>query len=191
VPDLLLIEDDHQGPIAGVPGFSLCQGRRHWAVIRSMAKSLGPDLRVAFVAGDAETVARVAGRQALGPGWVSYMLQALVIELLGSSEVRALLEHASGTYARRRRALLSELHARGVAATGRSGFNVWVEVDDEAGVVSRLMQRGWAVAAGARYRLRGRSAVRITCAALPEILAPRLAADVADALAPPRRSRAA
>src|SRR5262249_27192687 len=65
VPRLLVIEDDHQGPISGAPGVTTTQEREHWAVIRSVAKSLGPDLRLAFVGGDAETIARVEGRLAL------------------------------------------------------------------------------------------------------------------------------
>jgi DNA-binding transcriptional MocR family regulator len=191
VPDLLVIEDDHQGPIAGAPGRTLTRGRAHWAVVRSVAKSLGPDLRLAFVGGDAETIARMEGRLALGPGWVSHLLQALVIELLDSAKVREQLEQAERIYARRREALLYALAEHGIAATGRSGFNVWVPVPDEASVANRLLHAGWAVAQGARYRIASPPAIRITCAALPETEAPRLAAAVAQAFQPMRRARVA
>lgn len=190
-PDALVVEDDHQGPIAGIAGHTLSRGRRRWAVVRSVAKSLGPDLRLAFIGGDAETIARIDGRLALGPGWVSHILQALVLELLESSDVHRSLRVAQKTYARRREALLGALATHGIAASGRSGFNVWVPVPDEAGVAARLLQLGWAVGLGARYRLESPPAIRITCAALPEDDAPRLAAAVAVALQPARRARVA
>jgi DNA-binding transcriptional MocR family regulator len=190
-PQLLVVEDDHQGPIAGAPGHTLTGGRQRWAVVRSVAKSLGPDLRLAFVGGDAETIARVEGRLALGPGWVSHLLQRLVADLLASSDVRQRLARAEATYARRRQAVLTALDEHGITATGPSGFNVWVPVPDEIGVAGRLLQAGWAVALGARYRLASPPALRVTCASLPEHLASRFAADLAQACLPARRSRLA
>jgi DNA-binding transcriptional MocR family regulator len=190
-PDLLVIEDDHQGPIAGARGCTVTRDRRRWAVVRSMAKSLGPDVRLAFVGGDAETVGRVEGRLALGPGWVSHLLQDLVVELLGAASVRALLAQAEASYAARRVAVLNALAERGIPAAGRSGFNVWIEVPDETAVVSRLLQAGWAVAPGARYRLHSPPAIRVTTAALPEPLAVPFAAALADVMTASRHSRAA
>lgn len=182
-PQTLVIEDDHAGAVSGAEALTLAP-RARWAVVRSVSKSLGPDLRVALLAGDAETVARVEGRQALGCGWVSHLLQATVAELLGDAATRRRLEAAGRAYSQRRQALLAALQDRGLAGHGRSGLNVWVPVPAEAEVVAALADRGWAVRAGERYRLASPAAVRITTAHLKPAEAPRLAADLADVLRP-------
>jgi len=56
--------------------------------------------------------------------------------------------------------------------------------------VGALIQRGWVVAAGAPYRIAGSSpAIRVTSATLTGLEAERLAADLADVLAPSGFSR--
>ncbi len=190
-PETLLIEDDHLGVLAGgTPLHSTAAGRERWAATRSVAKALGPDLRLAVLAGDAGTVARVQGRQQCGPGWVSHILQGLVLRLWTDAEVQAQIARASATYARRRELLIDRLGRRGVGAHGASGLNVWVPVDEEAAVVGALMQRGWVVASGAPYRLPGSSpAIRVTSATISSREAERLAGDLADVLAPGAASR--
>ena len=81
-PDVLVIENDYLAPVAGSPARTVRHAaHRHWVVIRSTSKFLGPDLRVAVMAGDALTVSRVHGRQAIGSRWVSHILQELVVGL--------------------------------------------------------------------------------------------------------------
>jgi DNA-binding transcriptional MocR family regulator len=182
-PAVFLVEDDHAGPVAGVPALTLSHARRErWAVVRSVSKALAPDLRVAAVAGDAATLARVEGRQALGCGWVSHVLQAAAAALLDDPAVGARLERAAALYAKRRRALVEALAQRGIAAWGRSGMNVWVPVPEESAVVAALAASGWAVRAGERYRLRTGPAVRVTTSTLAPREADRFAADLAAAL---------
>ncbi|WP_246483767.1 hypothetical protein [Paenacidovorax monticola] len=55
---------------------------------------------------------------------------------------------------------------------------------DEAAVVTALAARGWAAQAGAPFRLASAPAVRISLGALREGDMPRLARDLAQALAP-------
>jgi DNA-binding transcriptional MocR family regulator len=193
-PRTLVIEDDHLGPVAGAELHGvLSAGARpeRWATTRSVAKALGPDLRLAILAGDAGTIARVQGRQQCGPGWVSHILQRLVLGLYSDPDVRALVARAGATYTQRRERLLVELDRHGVHAHGVSGLNVWIPVPEEAGTVGALMQRGWVVAPGEPYRLAGCSpAIRVTVATLTAREAVRLAADLAQTLAPSGLSRA-
>lgn len=178
-PDLLVLEDDHAGPVSGAPYRTLSLGRERWAVVRSVSKSLGPDLRVAVVAGDVRTLARVEGRQNLGIRWVSHILQQLVAALWRDKRVQKQLVAAAATYSRRRDALLRALRAHGFEAHGKSGLNVWIPLREEAAVVNALLQRGWAVNAGERYRLKSRPAIRVTVAALTPDDAERFADDLA------------
>ncbi|TMA44271.1 MAG: aminotransferase class I/II-fold pyridoxal phosphate-dependent enzyme [Deltaproteobacteria bacterium] len=190
-PDVLVVEDDHAGPVAGAPAVSVCHGRERWALMRSVSKSLGPDLRLAILAGDATTVARVEGRQSVGTGWVSHLLQDLVTTLWSDSATDRLLARAADTYATRRDALVRALAVHGIEAHGRSGLNVWVPVVEEAAIVAALAQAGWAVRAGERYRLKSGPAVRVTVAGLAPRDADRLAAALARSLRPERRRASA
>ncbi|MDX1650280.1 MAG: aminotransferase class I/II-fold pyridoxal phosphate-dependent enzyme [Myxococcota bacterium] len=185
-PDLLLVEDDHASVAAGVAARTLCRGRARFAVVRSVSKTLGPDLRLAVLSGDATSVDRVSGRQLLGMRWVSHLLQALVVQLWRDPGVRRHLTRAATTMAARREALLAALADRGVEAHGRSGLNVWVPVPEETAVVQRLAAAGWAVRAGEVYRLESPPGVRVTTAGLPEAEAPAVADALADALRPAR-----
>jgi DNA-binding transcriptional MocR family regulator len=177
-PEVLTVEDDHAAELADVPLACLAGATRSWAFLRSVSKPFGPDLRVAALAGDEATLARVVGRMRLGTGWVSTLLQRLVVELWQDPAVAAAVARAGQQYAERRLALLAALHARGVPARGRTGINVWVPVGDETSAVARLREAGYAVAPGSLYRLGTPPAIRITASSL----APREARPLADAV---------
>ncbi len=178
--DVLLIEDDHAGIVAGAPCRSLVStSSRRWSVIRSVSKVLHPDLRLAVIAGDELTIARVEGRQALGPRWVSHVLQALVAELLRDPQFEGTATRARDAYTARRQALLAALSERGIDAHGRSGLNVWVPVREEGPILSSLLEEGWLVLAGERFRISTPPGIRITVAALDERQAPEIAEIIA------------
>lgn len=167
-PDTLLIEDDHAAELSDVPLHPLAGATGCWAFLRSVSKPYGPDLRVAVLAGDAATVARVEGRMRVGTGWVSTLLQRLVVSLWRDGQVAARVAAAGESYRWRRSVLCDALAAHGLAAHGRTGINVWVPVPDETRAVAALREAGYAVAAGALFRLSSAPGIRLTVSSLDE-----------------------
>jgi DNA-binding transcriptional MocR family regulator len=170
--ELLVVEDAH-GWEPGHRPATLTAGRPQWAVIRSLSRLLGSDVRLAFVAGDEQTIAHVEARQAVTTSWVSRLLQEIVAEMLSD------LRDGTAEIDRRRLALIAALEQRGIRAHGRSGLNAWVPVREEAFAVRRMLDAGYAVLAGERFRLRTPPGVRVSTALLP----PQEVEPVADALA--------
>ena len=177
-PEVVVIEDDYVAAVAGAPYVPLHRAGARWAVIRSASKVLGPDLRVAPLAGDALTISQVEGRQLLGSGWVSHLLQQTAANLWQRPATRELLARAGHSYAGRRAALIDQLAGYGITAYGRSGLGVWIPLAEEVATVQQLLERGWAVSPGERFRFRTPPGIRITTAALK----PREAAELAAAL---------
>jgi DNA-binding transcriptional MocR family regulator len=175
-PDVLVVEDDHAGPAAGVALNTLCTGRARWATIRSVSKWLGPDLRLAILAGDPITVSRVEGRQALGAGWVSFLLQGIVADLWSDKKVLRDLDKVAKVYRARREALTTALYSEGISVDPRSGLTMWVPVADELAMVTGMLDQGIAVGPGERFRIDSAPGVRIAFASLKEVDAPGVAA---------------
>jgi DNA-binding transcriptional MocR family regulator len=187
--DLVLVEDDHAGPVAGAPALTLCEpSRPRWAIVRSLSKSLGPDLRVAVVTGDELSIARLEGRQRLGPGWVSHLLQELAVGLLRDPGTAQLVRKAEESYTRRRREMRDALGRHGIVAVGRSGFNVWIPVPEEFAVVQSMLVAGWAISAGERYRIKSPPAVRLSIGTLIAGEVEQIALDMARSLDPHSRA---
>ncbi len=162
---VLIIEDDHAGPIAGVDYHSVIPADADkWAVVRSVAKSLGPDLRVSALAGDPITVARVRGRQALGTGWVSHILQHIVAAMVSRPDYQETVSHAAQVYRRRRDVVRQRLAKAGIETQSTSGLNIWVPVRDEASVVGAMERRGYVIRSGSSFRSNAAPGVRMTIA---------------------------
>ena len=190
-PDTLVLIDDYASLLCEPGSYHHCLDKAHqrFLVVRSFNKVLAPDLRVGVAAADAETADLMAREQWLAEGWVSAYLQRIAAAALADQRALALIARARATYAERRVALLEALAAQGIAARGASGLNVWIPVPDEAAVERGLLERGYVVRAGARYRIASPPAIRITTARLPVEEAPRLAAEVARALNAGTRAR--
>jgi DNA-binding transcriptional MocR family regulator len=183
-PELLVLEDDHMADVAGAESVSVAADPQvhSWAVVRSISKSLGPDLRLAVATGDRGTIARMESRQGLGTGWVSTILQRMVAGMWASPEVAESTAAAEAAYTERRARLVAELAERGIAATGASGLNVWIPVEREAAVVDGLLAAGWSVSPGELFRLETQPAIRVTISTLDPNDAPRFADDLAKVL---------
>lgn len=190
-PEVTVVEDDHLGLSADAPYGTLVDRRSRWAFVRSVSKTLGPDLRVALLTGDPVTVSRVEGRMSLGAGWISGVLQRLVAALWNDPGVDALVTQAARTYSARRQALIAALRLRNITAFGASGLNVWIPVTQESSVVAGLLERGWAVRAGEAHRLTAPPAVRVTTATLEPEEAEAFSEDMLAVLHPPHRTRIA
>jgi DNA-binding transcriptional MocR family regulator len=184
-PGILVIEDDHAAELAEVPLHCVGPVTGVWAFVRSASKPFGPDLRVAVVAGDEATIARLVGRMRIGAGWVSTVLQRLLLHLWRDAEVTAAVSAAAGGYSRRRQALRAALAARGVPAMGTTGINVWVAAGDETRAVGLLRDAGYAVAPGSLFRMATPPGIRITVSALTEEDIPALAEAVTAAVRTP------
>jgi DNA-binding transcriptional MocR family regulator len=180
-PEVLVVEDDHLGPVAGTPLHSVAALDRSpsWAHLHGLAKILGPDLRIAGLAADPVTAARVRDRRQAGPGWVSWLLQRLTLQLLTAPTHPTTVITAAATYARRREALASALEQRGVAVLPGHGLNLWLPVTQEATVAQAALAAGVAVRPGEAYRIASGPGIRVTTARLEE----SLVGPVADILA--------
>ncbi len=166
-PSVVVVEDDYVAAVAGAGYVPVHGTTSQWAVVRSLSKVAGPDLRIALMAGDPHTISRVEGRQLLGPGWVSHLLQQIAARLLGAAATGRLLARAERAYAERRRALIEALAVRGIRAMGGSGLGVWIPVTEEVSTTQLLLEQGWAVSPGERFRIRAAPGLRVTTAVLP------------------------
>ncbi|MCC4321346.1 MULTISPECIES: aminotransferase class I/II-fold pyridoxal phosphate-dependent enzyme [Streptomyces] len=154
-PYVLLIEDDHFSMLSTCDYNTIVgEGHQRWALVRSVSKFLGPDLRMAFIAADAETAARLAARLNPGTTWVSHLLQRLALHQLSDPAAQRQIAHARTEYARRNAAFSGQLAARGIPSKSDDGLNVWVDVNGTArDVAERLMRRGWLARTGDEFSL--------------------------------------
>ncbi|WP_019071767.1 aminotransferase class I/II-fold pyridoxal phosphate-dependent enzyme [Streptomyces hokutonensis] len=184
-PQVLVIEDDHFSAVSARPYHRITPpGSSRWALVRSVSKFLGPDLRLALVAADAETAARLEARLSAGTTWVSRLLQHVTRELLLDPRVHELHERARELYARRSGLLVERLHAQGIEVPHKpDGLNVWVELDvDGRAAAAALAQRGWAVRPGHLFApdpAAHRGAIRVTSSTVTEPQAEAFAAELA------------
>lgn len=189
-PHTLLILDDHWGLLSNAPLAVARALPPLWVEILSLSKALGPDCRVAVVAGSPHLVHGMCAHQALGPRWVSRWLQAMAAHLWGQARkgrgARS-LRHMAARYAARRAALVRALRAEGVecAAGGAErgeGLHLWLPVAHESAVAQFMAARGWAVQVGAPLRLQTGPAIRVSLGAVGPRELPRIARDLAAAL---------
>lgn len=178
-PDVMVIVDDHFALLASTAYRSpIPAAAGSWAVIRSLAKPLGPDIRVALLACDRTTGERLRTRLAPGMTWVSHFLQTLAIACIEDRDVQAVLDRSKACYAERRQAMQAALQAEGFdSPLTTDGLNVWIPLArDPQAVVNGLAQRGWLARAGSAFDISRQSlAIRVTTARISPPQAERFA----------------
>nr|WP_308129411.1 aminotransferase class I/II-fold pyridoxal phosphate-dependent enzyme [Actinoplanes polyasparticus] len=116
---VLVIEDDHAAELVDVPPNCVGPVTGKWAFVRSASEPFGPDLRIALLVGDEATIARVVGRTRIGSGWVSTILQRLLLQLWKDPQVTVQIANAAKSYEDRRTELIHGLSSRGQPTQAR------------------------------------------------------------------------
>ena len=151
-PEVAIIENDHAAAICTAPPQSM--GTRfpdRTTYVMGFSKSHGPDLRLAAVAGPADTVDAVATQRRLGPGWSSRIMQRLLAAMLNDPATAAVVDTARSTYALRRNMLFAALADRGITPSGTDGIYAWIPVLDEASALISLASRGIGASPGSPF----------------------------------------
>jgi DNA-binding transcriptional MocR family regulator len=186
-PDVLIIADDHFALLAETPYYSIIPtSTSRWALIRSVSKGLGPDLRLALVACDRRTGARLQARLSSGTTWVSHILQGIVAAMLTSPDSMKMLSDAKARYIHQRAELCRALISVGLsAAPGAGGFNIWIPLETDAKTVAfALASKGWLVRVGDAFDVEGESqAIRVTVSQMRDGQAQQFAAALRTCLA--------
>jgi DNA-binding transcriptional MocR family regulator len=181
-PDVLIIEDDHMSFLNPSKYESAHDSTSRWVHFRSFSKSFNPDFRLSVMTGDDQTMMRILDRLVVVERWVSSILQSIAFALASDSQVRGQIKKAGKSYDDRREALMNALVEHDLQPRGKTGFNIWLPVQEETTTVQALGAKGWAVAAGERFRLASPPGIRITAARLSPSDAKRFADDVAAVL---------
>lgn len=193
-PQVLVIVDDHFSLLSTQDYHHVVPANtRNWVLIRSMSKFLGPDLRMAFVASDAETSQRLRQRLNAGTNWVSHILQDMAVGHMRSPDFQQSILTARDRYLRQRELLVTTLKKYGVTVSGHhDGLNVWVPLArHSATTVMQMAQRGWLVRGGEGFILDNAcSGVRITISDLDATETELIAKSLAGILAQQRQIQA-
>lgn len=191
-PHVLVVADDHFALLSEAAYYSVIPATaQRWALVRSVSKVLGPDMRLAFVASDSQTSQRLRMRLTSGTNWVSHLLQDAVSACLSSPQMAEQAARARQDYVRRREGLAAALAAQGFsAAVPADGLNLWLPLQQNSQrIASDLARYGWLVRAGEAFSVRTPTqGLRITVSTLQETQAQRLAHDLRHVLASQRSS---
>jgi DNA-binding transcriptional MocR family regulator len=171
-PHVLVITDDHFWLLATTDYHDVIPPKaRRWALIRSVSKMLGPDLRCAFVASDEQTAQRLRLRLAPGTNWVSHLLQDVISACLSMPAIATQLRNVRRDYAQRRELLTAALRAQDITVASQTdGLNLWLPLPDNSQPVAlALAQRGWLVRVGEAFSVQTPAhGLRITVSTIDE-----------------------
>ncbi|MBA8064656.1 transcriptional regulator PtsJ [Citrobacter freundii] len=184
-PQTLVIIDDHFALLSASPLFPVIAPQtKHWAVICSMSKTLGPDLRLAIVASDPDTSAKLRLRLNAGSQWVSHLLQDLACACLSDENYQRTLVQTQQFYASQQQKLTQALQQQGIELAAGDGLNLWLPLQTHSqSLAFALAKAGWLVREGEVFGINAPShGLRITLSTLDDHDITRLAADIHQAL---------
>ncbi|MCS3463197.1 MULTISPECIES: transcriptional regulator PtsJ [Citrobacter] len=184
-PQTLVIIDDHFALLSASPLYPVIAPQtKHWAVIRSMSKTLGPDLRLAIVASDPDTSAKLRLRLNAGSQWVSHLLQDLACACLSDENYQRTLVQTQQFYASQQQKLSQTLQQQGIELAAGDGLNLWLPLQTHSqSLAFALAKAGWLVREGEVFGINAPShGLRITLSTLDDHDITRLAADIHQAL---------
>jgi DNA-binding transcriptional MocR family regulator len=163
-PGVVAIEDDQIADIALTKPGSLLGDRRiedRVIYIRSFAKAIAPDLRLAVAVARPRLRAMLAEAKTFADGWSSRLAQRALAYTLADPQLDSALAVSREEYARRRKAILTPLAARlataGGGATGADGLNLWLHLPlgvDAIEVIERAAHHGVLLAPGEPFYIR-------------------------------------
>lgn len=184
-PQALVIIDDHFALLSSSPWHPVIAPETlHWSVVSSMSKTLGPDLRLAIVASDPATSARLRLRLNSGSQWVSHLLQDLVHACLSDKNYQRTLAQTRQFYASQQQKLACALQRTGLTHAPGDGLNAWLPLKSHSqGIAFMLAKAGWLVREGEAFGVNAPAhGLRITLSTLGDGDINKLAADIHQAL---------
>ncbi|WP_445335867.1 MocR-like B6 salvage transcription factor PtsJ [Citrobacter koseri] len=184
-PQALVIIDDHFALLSSSPWHPVIAPETlHWSVVRSMSKTLGPDLRLAIIASDPATSARLRLRLNSGSQWVSHLLQDLVHACLSDKNYQRTLAQTRQFYASQQQKLACALQRTGLTHAPGDGLNAWLPLKSHSqSIAFMLAKAGWLVREGEVFGVNAPAhGLRITLSTLGDGDINKLAADIHQAL---------
>ncbi|NED95214.1 PLP-dependent aminotransferase family protein [Phytoactinopolyspora alkaliphila] len=185
-PDVKIFEDDHFAEASARPGGSLYSDRRlrgRVVYVRSFAKSIAPDLRVAVGVADPSVRSALNVQKSFADGWTSRIGQRTLGHLLAGDDVFQAMDRTRAAYAERRAVMLDALTSRlagsGVTlpeASDIDGLHVWLTLPVGCSadqVAEYAAQRGFLVAPGEPFYVQpgNESHLRVNAgAAVPDLI---------------------
>jgi len=162
-PATWIIEDDALSGLADRAAASLGLWRPEQTIhVRSLSKSLGPDLRIGVISASARIIQELQAFRSFGAGWTSRLLQAAAAWMLTDTGTCATVAQARRVYGERRRALADALADHGIDVGDGGGFSLWLPVANEADALASLASNGIRVTAGKKCSLGGAPHIRLS-----------------------------
>lgn len=185
----LLIIDDYWAALSSSPILPLDCLSSEWIYSTSTSKFLGPNFRLAVAIGNGSTIRSMKNRFALGPRWISGLVQYMAMKSWEKLIHSGSFELIRNSYATRRAALIRELTNHGVNThMNGEGIHIWIPVENEVYTVQALASFGWAVQAGTPFSLDKKPAIRVSISNVSEEECSLLAKNIANVLHSPKRT---